>query len=105
MAANEIHLNDVGTQFKLTISDAGTAVDVSPSGTTYTINFRKPDGTCLTKTATPFTDGTDGIISYITSSGDLDITGTWKLQALVDFPGPTEFYSDIHSFRVHKNIC
>ena len=104
MAANEIHLNDVGTQFKLTVSDAGTVVDVSPPGTTYTINFRKPDGTCLTKSATPFTDGTDGIISYKAASGDLDTTGTWKLQAFVHF-GATEFYSDVQSFRVHKNIC
>ena len=102
MAANEIHLNDVGTQFKLTIADAGSVVDVSSA--TKTITFRKPDGTCFSKTASNFTDGTDGIIHYITESGDLDTTGTWKLQAFIDF-GATEFYSDIHSFRVHKNIC
>ena len=31
MAANEIHINDVGTEFKLTISDAGAVVDLSPA--------------------------------------------------------------------------
>lgn len=102
MAANEIHVNDVGTQFKLTISDNGTVVDVSSA--TKQIHFRKPDGTCLEKTANNFTDGTDGIITYITQSGDLDTVGMWKLQAYIDF-GSTEFYSDLHFFRVHKNIC
>jgi len=102
MAANEIHLNDVGTEFKLTISDAGTAVDVS-SALEIKINFRKPDGTCFSKTASAV-DAANGIVRYITGVGDLDTTGTWKLQAFVDF-GSTEFYSDIQSFRVHKNIC
>jgi len=103
MAANEIHINDVGTEFKLTISDAGAVVDLSPGGTTITVNFRKPDGTCFSKSA-DIVDAANGIVRYITESGDLDTTGTWKLQAFVDF-GTTEFYSDIHSFRVHKNIC
>ena len=102
MAENEIHVNDIGTQFKLTILDGGTALDVSTA--TKKINFRKPDGTCLEKTASNFTDGTDGIIYYTTESGDLDVVGTWKMQAFVDF-GATEFYSDVHSFKVHKNIC
>ena len=103
MAANEIHLNDVGTEFKLTIADAGSVVDLSPSGTTTTINFRRPDGTCFSKTATAV-DAANGVVRYITESGDLDTTGTWKLQDFVDFVAK-EFYSDIHSFRVHKNIC
>ena len=104
MAANEIHINDVGTEFKLTISDAGAVVDLSPGGTAITVNFRKPDGTCFSKSADIVDGGSGGIVRYLTSSGDLDTTGTWKLQAFVDF-GATEFYSDIHSFRVHKNIC
>jgi len=102
MAANEIHLNDVGTEFKLTIADAGSVVDVSSA--TTTVNFRRPDGTCFSKTADKVDGGSGGIVRYITESGDLNTTGTWKLQAFVDF-GATEFYSDIHSFRVHKNIC
>ena len=102
MAANEIHINDVGTEFKLTISDAGAVVDVSSAITT--VNFRKPDGTCVSKGADIVDGGSGGVVRYITDSGDLDTTGTWKLQAFVDF-GATEFYSDIHSFRVHKNIC
>lgn len=102
MAANEIHINDIGTQFKLTISDDGAVVDVSTA--IKKIKFLKPDGTCMEKTATNYSGGTDGIISYITESADLDVVGTWKIQAFVDF-GDTEFYSDVHSFRVHKNIC
>ena len=29
MAANEIHENDVGTKFKLTVKDGSSAVDIS----------------------------------------------------------------------------
>ena len=64
MAANEIHMNDVGTKFLVTVTDGTTAVDIS-SATTKQLIFQKPSGTKLTK-ATAFTsDGTDGKMQYI----------------------------------------
>ena len=63
MAANEIHMNDVGTKFLVTVTDGTTAVDIS-SATTKQLIFQKPSGTKLTK-ATAFTsDGTDGKMQY-----------------------------------------
>ena len=101
MAANEIHLADIGTEFRLSILESGAAVDVS-SATNY-IKFSKPDNTIVTQSGTLYTDGTDGVITYTSVSGDLDAVGTWRLQAFVDF-GATEFYSDISTFKVHKNL-
>lgn len=101
MAANEIHLNDVGTEFRLTVLESGTAVNVS-SATNY-IKFSKPDNTVVTQSGTLYTDGTDGVITYTSASGDLDTVGTWRIQVLVDY-GATEFYSDISTFKVHKNL-
>lgn len=101
MAANEIHLNDVGTEFRLTILESGSAVDVS-SATNY-IKFSKPDNTVVTQSGSFHTDGTDGIVKYVSASGDLDTVGTWRIQVLVDY-GSTEFYSDISTFKVHKNL-
>lgn len=101
MAANEIHLNDIGTEFRLTILESGAAVDVS-SATNY-IKFKKPDNTVVTESGSLHTDGTDGIIKYTSVSGDLDTVGTWRIQAFVDY-GATEFYSDVSTFKVHKNL-
>jgi hypothetical protein len=101
MAANEIHKNDVGTEFRITILEDAAAVNVAAS-TNY-IKFSKPDNTVVTQSGSLYTDGTDGIIKYTSVSGDLDTVGTWKLQAFIDF-GATEFYSDISTFKVHKNL-
>ena len=48
MPANEIHVNDVGTLFTLTIKDGDSAVNIS-SATTKKIIIKKPSGTILTK--------------------------------------------------------
>lgn len=102
MPANEIHKNDIGTEFRCTIKDDESVVDVS-SVTLKQLLFKKPDGTVLTKTASFYTDGTDGIITYASIDGDLDQCGLWELQGYVEF-GSTEFHSDIKNFMVHRNI-
>ena len=63
MAANEIHVDDVGTQFLLTIMDGSAAVDIS-SASTKQIIIKKPSGTKMTKSATFSSDGSDGKIYY-----------------------------------------
>ena len=40
MAANEIHVNDVGTQFLVTVTDGSRAVDIS-SATTKELIIKK----------------------------------------------------------------
>lgn len=103
MAANEIHVNDIGTTFSVTVVDEYSVV-VDLSGVlTKQLLFKKPGGTILTKNASFVTDGTDGKIKYLSQSGDLDQYGKWSLQAFVDF-GDTEWYSDIHKFTVYKNV-
>ena len=81
MAADEIHVDDVGTLFKVTIADCPSSLDIS-SATTKTLKFKKPSGTVLSKPGTFFTDGSDGILTYTSVSGDLDECGRWELQAL-----------------------
>jgi len=101
MAADEVHVNDIGTQFRLTVKDGTDVVDVSAASTLY-IYFYKPDGTILTKTATLVNDGTDGLIQYTTVDGDINVVGRWKLQAYVQL-GTSVFYSDVQVFKVHRN--
>ena len=102
MAANEIHVNDVGTKVLVTVTDGSSAVNIS-SATTKELIIKKPSGTKLTK-ATSFTsDGTDGKMQYSIASDDLDEAGSYKLQGKVVISDGT-FYTDIHTFKVHRNL-
>ena len=102
MAANEIHLNDIGTQFLLTIKDGSATVDISTASTKQII-IKKPSATKITATATFSTNGSDGKIYYSTVADDLDETGSYKLQGKVIIDDGT-FYTDITTFKVHRNL-
>ena len=102
MAANEIHINDVGTQFLVTVTDGTSAVDIS-SATTKQLIFKKPSGAKLTKAAAFNTDGTDGKIRYNVAADDLDEVGSYKLQGKVVISDGT-FYTDITTFKVYRNL-
>lgn len=102
--AAEIHLNDIGTMFKITILDQDeTAKDIS-SYTTKQFIFRKPSGTLLTKTASFFTNGSDGILYYTSVSGDLDEIGVWKLQVSINDGVSNYRKTNVGNFRVFENL-
>ena len=100
--ASEIHVNDVGTKFLVTIKDDGVVVDIS-TASSITMMFKKPDDEIVNKVGTLYTDGTDGKVYYNTLAGDLDEAGHYKLQAKVALPAGT-YYTDIYSFQVHCNL-
>ncbi len=102
MAANEIHVGDVGTAFERTITEGATAVNIS-SATLMQLVFRKPDGTTMTKTAVWTTTGTDGKLRYVTIAGDLSVAGQWGLQAYVEMNGG-KWHTDIDYFTVYQNL-
>jgi hypothetical protein len=102
-AQAEVHLNDVGTRFQLTLEDGdGTAVNIS-TATTKEFVFRKPDGSTITRDATFSTDGSNGVLYYDTVTGDIDQAGQWKVQAYVDMTG-FDGHSGEKTFVVHKNL-
>lgn len=100
--ANEIHVDDIGTKFTVTIKDGDTAVDVS-TASLITFMFRKPDDEIITRNAEFTSDGTDGQVYYDTINGDLDEAGYYKLQIKVIFTNGV-FYTNIHTFQVHCNL-
>ena len=102
MAANEIHKNDVGTIFTITIYDDTSVVDIS-TATNKQLYFRKPDGTTATVSGTFLTNGSDGKLTYTFGSGELDVDGRWRMQAYLTFPSGN-WYSDITTFKVYDNI-
>lgn len=102
MSSGEIHKNDVGTPFTITVGDANGVLDISTSSDKRII-FRKPDGSSTTVSGTFSTDGTDGKIVYTFQDGDLDVDGRWRVQAHLTFPSGS-WYTDVNIFRVHDNL-
>lgn len=78
--------NDFGTVFRVTIVDNGVPISI-PADAVKRIRFQKPSGHVITKTAAFETDGSDGIIKYVTVAGDVDVAGVWKIQGYVEFGG------------------
>ena len=105
MPINEIHLNDIDTVFQSEIRDnTDSVVDISSSlNNTKNFLFSKPDGTVITKTGIFTTDGTDGLLRYITISGDLDTVGTWCYQIDIEISGG-HWHSDMTTFNVEPNL-
>lgn len=103
MAGEEVHLDDVGTSFEVTLLDGDTVVDIS-SASVLQVLFKKPDLTLVIKTANTKTDGTDGVLQYVSASGDLDQIGSWQIQARVMFPNGDTWSSSKTKFKVYDNI-
>lgn len=105
MAANEIHKDDIGTVFTVTVKDGTTAINISGATTTSSklIIFQKPSGDKLEKDGTFVTDGSDGQMKYTTIAGDLDEIGDWDIQAKVVLSSGT-WKSDIGHFTVFENL-
>jgi len=98
-----IRLGDYGTILRGTIYDElDEPQDISDAVTKYLI-LKKPDGSSVQKTASFFTDGTDGKLIYAVQSGDIDQVGRWQLAAQVTTT--TKFHnSTIDDFLVKKTI-
>ena len=98
----EIHLDDVGTRFEVTIKDDGVVVDISAASVKEII-FKRQNGSLLTKSASFTTDGTDGRIDYTTVSGDLTQVGIWNIQAKITL-GSGTWRSEVEEFEVFDNL-
>jgi len=69
------------------------------AATTKQILITQPDGTVLTKTASFYTDGSDGILTYTTIAGDL-VEGTSSMRAYLVITGGITGYSHTENFEV-----
>ena len=103
----QAHVNDIGTIFRVTVYDTtstgGSEIADISGATTKQFTFKRPDGTTFTKTAVFTTDGSDGDIQYLSVDGDLDIAGTWHLQAYVVSSAGT-WNTEVGHFKVYENL-
>jgi hypothetical protein len=99
----EIHVGDVGTVFEGLVRDElGAVVDLS-SASAKEMVFRKPSGKVLEVDAGLLTDGQDGVMTYASVEEDLDESGDWQVQGFVTI-GTWTGHTDVHEFRVHRNL-
>lgn len=102
MALGDIHIGDI-VQFQIQILDQnGIAPDIS-SATIKDFLLQKPDGSFITKSMFFYTDGTDGIVIYITNNSDLDQSGQWRYQIHLIYDS-NEQHTDVTKFKVLANL-
>jgi hypothetical protein len=78
-----IWVGDIGTVFEVTVTDQAAAVVDISGASTKTMNFVKPNGVVVSKTAVLVNTGTDGKMQYTVIAGDLDLAGQWAAQGRV----------------------
>lgn len=109
MSVPDIHKNQVGCSLVVAFKDeTGTVIDIS-AATTMEIYLVKPGGTVLTKTGEFETDGTDGLLRYVTTKTgspavyDLDTVGDWEIQGFAVI-GTEEMPTKVNTFYVARNL-
>jgi hypothetical protein len=101
--SKKIYLNDIGAQFVITIiKNNKDVIDIS-NAISKTIIFQKPNDLLVLKNATFYTDGKDGKICYVSTYGDLDMVGLWKMQCHIITPS-TNWHSSFLTFKIHRNL-
>ena len=98
-----IKVGDIGTVFKITLTDSNGIVDISVAST-MNINFRKGNSNTISRTAVHTTDGTDGKLQYTTIAGDLDVSGDWKMEAFIVLPSGS-WTSNCIDFKVYDKCA
>jgi len=98
----ELHVDDVGTEIRLTLLDDGVPVDLT-GASELTILLRKPSGTVVAKTASVVGEPANGVIHCYTATEDLDEAGLYEIQTRIAV-GSWSGHSDIRRVRVYANV-
>lgn len=95
MALERVSVGDVGTEFRLSIKEAGADFDAS-TATNVTFRFLKPGASAVEVTGALIGAGnTAPQVKYVTvSSAFLDTAGAWRYQARITTPGGVWTTSD-----------
>lgn len=101
--ATVVVVGDVGTQIRVTMLDNGEPLSLA-TATSLTMLLRKPSGECISRSASLYTDGSDGVMVYAVEDGLFDSPGTWIVQGLVTFPAGS-WASAPGRFTALRRIC
>ena len=103
MAQTPIHVGDIGATLQYQFTDSsGNVVDVS-TATTLQMTIVRSDASRLTVTASFVTNGKDGLLQYLTQTGDLSVAGMYTLQVYVSWGASKSLHGNIQMFQVWPN--
>jgi len=96
---SDIHLLDIGTEYRIQILDNGIPFDPSDA-TVKEILFKFNDDTILTRTATIEEDEATGIfylVYVVTSDTFHTVEGNFSIQAHLEFADGSNYHSSIQT--------
>ena len=99
----DVRVGDIGTVVRITIVDENEEAMNLSTASSKLIYLRKPNRDVLTKTASFYTNGTDGILQYTAVTGDWSVAGHWAVEAKVVI-GTATYNSEIGSFLVKGTV-
>jgi len=102
----DLQYGDRGTKIRVTVKENGAAFDIS-AATTKKIIFQKKNKEILEVDADFLTDGTDGVLQYVTSGSDVSLAGDWKLQAYLELSGSPggAWHTSIADMSIAANLA
>jgi hypothetical protein len=88
MADNHPQVGAIGVSIEYVVKENGAAVNIAAAAS-IKLRLQKPNGGATTEyTAALKTDGSDGILRYVTTSAaELDVPGTWIAQPSFSLSG------------------
>jgi hypothetical protein len=101
MALQSIQQGDINTTLQITVEDGGVVVNIT--GGTGTMYLLPPDGSVKTLNSISIPTGTDGIMTKVTVSGDIDEPGLWRIQGKVVL-GASTLFTKLGRFRVLPSL-
>ena len=81
MSLDHVVRGSYGQVIEITVTEDGSAKNISGYTTTRQIILQAPSGKIATLTATFKTDGSDGILHATVTQGTFDEGGEWAIQA------------------------
>lgn len=93
MAHDKLFINDVGHVFTVDVQNNITGVN------TATLEILKEDGT-IENWITSVTNAGSGILTYVTTIGDINQVGIYEAQAFVWSSSLSNFHGDVFNFEV-----
>ena len=82
--------------------EEGLVLDIN-GATTKEILLRKPDGTTVALQGVFVTDGTDGLLKFITNANTFNISGKYTIQGHI-ISTSSDWHSTKDTFIVSKNV-
>lgn len=104
MSDSGIHVNDVGTLLRLTLSDGGASALNISTASVRQFRLLAPNGASYLKSASFGSGGgVDGVLQYQTIDGDLPVAGVWRIQPYIETPSAS-WHGSMASFDVFANV-